>query len=166
MDIVNLQEHYVTKIYQLEKICYPNEFLSVNQIQSYITDFAKNGLLIKDNEFIIGYSIVINDDTEIDLRLGIHPQYRRLQHATRLLNKVKSKLNHSKNILKCWVPEDNLDGQLFLRSHGFICTKTDNTHYKRRKTPGYMFIYRLEWGFNEQNGILVPDELELGLDAV
>jgi len=166
MEISNLYKELVPKVYQLEKNCYPNEFFSTIEINSYITDFSKKGLVVIDEDFLIGYALVLNDEFEMEVRIGIHEQYRRLKHATRLLTQIKSKLHPGKSVLKCWVPETNLEGHLFLQANGFICSKTDSRHYKRRQTGGYMFIYRWEWGLTEKNGLYIPEELALGIEAI
>ncbi len=162
MEIINLTKDHVSKVYSLEKKCYGDEFFTTSDIKGFVTDFAKNGLIVIDDNFVVGYILFLTDDGhDIEFRLGVHEQYRRMGHGTRLLNRVKVKINERKPLLRCWVPESNLAGQLFLQSQGFICSKTECKHYKRKNTNGYMFVYRLEWSYQEQNGILVPEELSL-----
>lgn len=81
------------------------------------------GKVVEVDEAIVGYMVFQLDMEQIDLlNLTIKTEYRRTGYASNLIDHLKSKLNSVRKTIRAEVRESNLQGQLFLKKNGFICT--------------------------------------------
>ena len=146
MKIYVAQAKHVYGIFELEKQCYPETNLRQNQIAKIVDSVNSDGHVIIDKQDkILAYILYDKTDTQLEIiRLGVHPYHRRCGHATRLIEKVKSKMTTNKNRIIIHVPDDLLDGHLFLQHCGFIATGIDYRHY-RRHTDSYAFTFLRDW---------------------
>ncbi len=77
------------------------------------------------------------------LRLAVHPEDRRCGIGAAMVTRLKEKLSQQRRRqITFMVREDNLDGQLFLKSQGFHCNATVREHFDDW-TNGYEFVFEL-----------------------
>jgi ribosomal protein S18 acetylase RimI-like enzyme len=128
-------------------LCYGKDFLHQRTISKIFCNLNSNGFVLVDHyDHVLGYILYLTHDSSVEiLRLGIHPYYRRKQHGTRLLNRVKYRLNSKIRKLNIVIPDTLTSGQLFLRDQGFICSKTIPSYFTKSKREGYSFTFYREW---------------------
>lgn len=161
LEYKTIQVQHIDEVHDLEKKCYPNDFLTKAQLEKLIKQFTIDGLIILDqqenpsfdddeddpeDEFeskVVGYAIY-TDNLEV-LRFGIAPEYRNKGIGTELLNKLKNKLKPNKPKLTFHIPEPNLEVQLFFANHGCIATGIEKDYFRKSHTNSYEFVFRYEW---------------------
>jgi ribosomal protein S18 acetylase RimI-like enzyme len=81
-----------------------------------------NGMVaVNDTDDVIGFCIysLENPETFHILHLAVDDRFYRLGIATKLIDRMKSKLNDKRNILEYEVPESYLAMHLFLKAMNF-----------------------------------------------
>lgn len=78
----------------------------------------------RNDEEVVGYMLYTLKKNSFTLdKFAVHAHCQRLGYGTQILNKLKSKLSHQRRkFFQIFVPEDNLDCQLFLKANGLIAT--------------------------------------------
>jgi len=82
------------------------------------------GMVAERNEEVVGYMVYELHKTRIELlNFAVRARSQRLGVGSALIEKLKSKLVYERrNKISLELRERNLDGQLFFRQAGFLCT--------------------------------------------
>ena len=82
------------------------------------------GMVAERNEEVVGYMVYELHKTRIELlNFAVRARSQRLGVGYALIEKLKSKLAYQRrNKISLELRERNLDGQLFFRQAGFLCT--------------------------------------------
>lgn len=86
--LVNLEQEQIAQICEIEALCYPNPWSSKlleNELKNDLS--IKAGILIDDLLVAQSFNHLIGDELHI-LNLAVHPEYRRLGLAKRLLAEI------------------------------------------------------------------------------
>lgn len=155
------QKIHANAIYDLEKHCYPHEFLTQQQIEKHVLRMNSDGFVVLDRaDRVIAYTLFDNNTDFIEIvRLGVHPYHRRCGHAKSLLNRLKAKLTEHKQKLIIHVPDYLIDGQIFLRSQGAIASSIEKRHFRKHMTDSYMFVFLKEWDYIDGHGVLTEEDI-------
>jgi ribosomal protein S18 acetylase RimI-like enzyme len=88
-----------------------------------------NGMVAETND-VVGFCIysLENPETFSILHLVVDKDFCRKGIGTKIINRMKSKLNEQRKILDYEVPESYLDMQLFLKAMGFKAILIRNKH--------------------------------------
>lgn len=89
------------------------------------------GMVAEDEDRVVGFMIYVLKPTSLELiNFAVHPGHRRRGVGATLVRKLTSKLTGSKrHELVVRISESNLEGQVFLRSQGFLATAVDWGHF-------------------------------------
>lgn len=108
------------------------------------------GMVIEYDDLVIGFVIYELHDTyqsqgrpiEI-LNIAVAPEFRRMMVGTSMIEKLKGKLSwQRRRRLMAWVSEKNLEAQVWFRSNGFLCVKTEKGRYPDRpELDAYKFEF-------------------------
>lgn len=88
-----------------------------------------NGMVaVNDKDVIIGFCIYSLENKKVFniLHLAVDKDFYRQGIGTKIIDRMKSKLNESRDILEYEVPESYLPMQLFLKAMGFKATFIKN----------------------------------------
>ncbi|MBE7412471.1 MAG: ribosomal protein S18-alanine N-acetyltransferase [Leptospiraceae bacterium] len=89
MFIKKLENADIENISEIEKICFPDTFWTMEQIQSHLKNFYGMGMF---NQSIIGYILFSETISEIEiLRIGVLPDERRKGLAEKLIYEIKDR---------------------------------------------------------------------------
>ena len=105
------------------------------------------GMIAERNDEVIGYMIYELHKTQIELlNFAVRSRSQRLGVGTALIEYLKSKLAYQRrDKITLDLRERNLDGQLFFRKAGFVCTailhgwyavEEESTAYRMQYTAG------------------------------
>jgi ribosomal-protein-alanine N-acetyltransferase len=84
------------------------------------------GLVATLKEDIVGYVIYMLHKERIEvINMAVHPKYQKQGIGTTILEKIKNKLGNKRNRMTVDIEEYNLIAQLFLKSNGFLATRTN-----------------------------------------
>lgn len=116
-----------------------NELNKRNTIGITATSMDKNG-----NEEILGYIVYqLNKNFFQIERIAVHNNYRKKGIGKKLIQKLISKLTEDRrNFIDIIVRENNLYGQLFLRSQSFKALKILRNQFEDTGEDGYLMRLR------------------------
>lgn len=98
-------------------------------------------LVAEYQEIIVGYIIFkVNKNSITIIRLAVHPDYRYKKIGTKLLDFAKQKLNKNRTEIKIRINERLVDGQMFFKKLGFICTDILKDFYDNSDDSAYLFV--------------------------
>jgi ribosomal-protein-alanine N-acetyltransferase len=110
------------------------------------------GMVAERNEEVVGYIVYELHKTQIELlNLAVRPRSQRLGVGSEMIEKLKSKLAYERRSkISLELRERNLDGQLFFRNAGFVCTSILHGWYAVEEES---IAYRMQFSTGEfRNG--------------
>jgi ribosomal-protein-alanine N-acetyltransferase len=110
------------------------------------------GMVAERNEEVVGYMVYELHKTRIELlNFAVRARSQRLGVGSAMIEKLKSKLAYERrNKILLELRERNLDGQLFFRQAGFLCTSILHGWYAVEEES---VAYRMQFSTGEfRNG--------------
>ncbi len=104
--------------------------------------------VIEVDTTILGYMVYALQKKEINvLNIAVHPQYRRLGIATRMVSTLIDKLSlQRRSKIDLLLREKNFGAQLFFRAQGFRATSVVRGYYEDLDEDAYAMEYDIEKG--------------------
>lgn len=139
------------EVLKIEKTCFLNpwtkkDFFGTLQWKGVFGKVAIAIDLLSHEHVVVGFVLFAKKVKSIRvIKIGVKPIYREVGLGGSLINSLKSSINRNKNrtCITTFVPEENLNGQLFFKAMSFIAVnivKADGeTFYKmvynKERTP-------------------------------
>jgi ribosomal-protein-alanine N-acetyltransferase len=110
------------------------------------------GMVAERNEEVVGYMVYELHKHSIELlNFAVRGRSQRLGVGTEMIDKLKSKLVYQRRrSIVCELRERNLDGQLFFRKAGFLCTSILYDWYADDEEST---AYQMQYRTRECNGV-------------
>jgi [ribosomal protein S18]-alanine N-acetyltransferase len=146
----------IPEVLGIENESYQNPWTE-EELVCHIRNRNAGGKVVEFNELVLGFMVyeLRKTSTRI-LNLAVGWDYRRACVGTAMIGKLASELKSDRRMaIECDVAAVNLDGQLFLKSLGFVAVK------QRRGGDEYRFRY-------EKGRVCLPiyDDLDKGDDLI
>jgi ribosomal protein S18 acetylase RimI-like enzyme len=122
---------------------------SIADFTSELRQTSTIGLVAEDIDVdvadIVGFVVYRLRRGFLEIRnLAVWSKYRRMSIGRQLVDKLKSKLEHSRRRrIEALVSEANLDAHLFLHAMGFRCERIVRRPYENIAGDGYLFVYQV-----------------------
>lgn len=103
------------------------------------------GMVLEHDGQAVGYMVYLLLPTRIYIaRIAVDPKFRRLGFGTELINRMKSRLEMMAKyrMLSSYVPETNLEAQLFLKSCGFRANRIERDLYADKNVAAYRMVFK------------------------
>lgn len=111
-----------------------------------------SGMVAERNNEVVGYMVYELHRDRIELlNFAVRARSQRLGVGSAMVEKLKSKLAHERRSkISLELRERNLDGQLFFRQAGFLCTSILHGWYAVEEES---IAYRMQYKKGECNGV-------------
>lgn len=107
----------IQKIYNLEKMLFPDSFYDIEQLMQMYADKNYNFYVYKNENNVDGYLIVLNLKKELEIiKIGVNPESQGQGIGTKLMNFLKEE--HTTIFLE--VNHHNTNAINFYKFHGFV----------------------------------------------
>ena len=113
------------------------------------------GMVAELGEKVVGFMIYELHKSKLHiLNFAVHPEYRRRQIGTQMVDKLLSKLSsHRRTRITLEVRETNLNSQLFFRDAGFRAVRVLREFYEDTAEDAYLMQYRYTMPIDAQSSI-------------
>ena len=141
---VLMNDEHVSQVAQLEKRCF-NDPWSENSIAYELTNPLSYWLVAEEGGFVLGYvgSQSVMDEADM-MNIAVHPDYRRLGIAGRLVEALVTALKDRKvRCLTLEVRASNEPAKALYRALGFVQAGRRPNYYRNPREDA--LILRKEW---------------------
>lgn len=146
-EIIKLKLSDKEEIYELEKTCFPNEYMSDEIFTEMFCDPRTSVYVIKDNGNMASYTCVYNWKGQSDyikiMTLGTHPDYRKKGYGHKLMSYViENMMKEEMYKFKSETRETNYKMQKLFEEFGFkVIDKVEDYYDNPNETA---FVYFVE----------------------
>jgi ribosomal-protein-alanine N-acetyltransferase len=160
MSVIQMTQRYVRwmirrdldSVMAIEKEAFGRHAWTQEEFRIALSQRSCIGMVAERNEEVVGYMVYELHKHSIELlNFAVRGRSQRLGVGTAMIEKIKSKLVYQRRrSIVCELRERNLDGQLFFRKAGFLCTGILHDWYADDvESTAYQMQYRAR----ECNGV-------------
>ena len=143
--IISLHPEYVRDLSEIEELCFEDPW-DEEDFQGYTNKKEHLGMILKEYEIVHGFLCYRSQRTRYRiLNFAVHPDSRRMNIGTELINRLKNILFVTgKKLIQVEVRESMLTSQLFFRSCGFKCVSIEEDYFEGGDTAYIMQYHNLK----------------------
>ncbi len=133
------------QVLTIENDCFGELAWSEDDFLNVLSDRDNIGMVVEADGLVVGYVVYRLRHQELRiLNLGVCLNFRFHGVGRRIIETLVSKLNYKhRTMIRCFIPESNLDAQLFFRSLGFEAISILKQPFAGSAEDGYEFRYMI-----------------------